>query len=153
MIVLNALSLTVLSVSVQCPFHACSSPAISFTSLFPPLQNGGNSTDNVPIITFNPDNIRYEFTHNSDSSSSEGATASTGIAVWMLGAAIGGGLILFILVIVIRRRNNVDNDTFMLKGGAMAAGAADEWMNPLAVKAKRNIAFDNPIYDYLDSMA
>ena len=109
----------------------------------------------MPTITFNPDNIRYEFTRNTDSKDSSSGNTSAGFIsmVWMVALAAGAGVVLFILVIVVRlRHRSTGNDAFILKAAA-GGGIAEEWINPLAFKTKRNVAFDNPIYDYLDSMA
>ena len=105
-------------------------------------------------MSFDPNNIRYEFTFNSDSSSSGGVSGSGGISMWMVGAAAGGGLLVFIMLVVLRRRQNqTDNGAFVLKAGAGARQSVEEWVNPLVGKGRRDLAFDNPIYDYLDSVA
>ena len=117
-------------------------------------NNGTDSLTSDPVgnVEFDPRNIKFDFTSNSGGAKSETTGNTQAIAPWMFAAIGGGMLLIIILVIVIRRRNNVDNDVFSLKPVAGAVGA-EEWVNPISFRSKRDVAFDNPIYDYLDSVA
>ena len=126
---------------------------------FPHIQNKNFSTSNIqPQLKFNYKTIIYEFESETDDSSNANTKNNKGgveITTWVPGVIGVGVVILIIIVVVIRRRQNVGFAN--LKLGAVRKNnkkETQEWINPWSTKHRqRQVAMDNPIYDFFASVA